>query len=263
MDYGLQGKTVLVTAGSKGLGFATAKQFAAEGANVMISSRQELALQRAVEEIKEAHRGAKVHYFVADVSEAQAIESLFDAVKREFGGVDILINNAGGPPPGNFDSVTEEQWLMAHQLSLMSVIRATRQALPHMRSNQWGRIVNFTSSSVKQPIEGLILSNTYRTAVVGLGKSLALELGEDNILVNTLGPGRISTERVASLDKTRAEKLGISVNEVKSGMERQIPLGRYGTADEFAALAVFLGSPANGYITGQTILVDGGMVRSI
>lgn len=263
MDYGLQGKTVLVTASSKGLGFATARGFAREGAKVMLASRSETALQAAVSAIQVETGNAQVSYVVADVSQGFAIADIFEAVERAFGGVDVLVNNAGGPPAGNFNSVEDAQWGQAFELSLMSVVRATKRALPHMRKNQWGRILNFTSSSIKQPIDNLILSNTFRTAVAGLSKSLAIELAPDNILVNTLGPGRIATDRVASLDAIRAQSAGTSIDEVKRTTEAQIPLGRYGTPDEFAALAVFLGSSANGYITGQSILVDGGMVKSL
>ena len=263
MDYGLHGKVVLVTASSKGLGFATAKGFAVEGARVMLSSRNEEALIQASEIIKRETGNPQVSYVAADVSKEKDIQDVFRAVESTYGGVDILVNNAGGPPAGNFDSIQDAQWGQAFELSLMSVVRATKFALPHMRKNQWGRILNFTSSSIKQPIENLILSNTFRTAVAGLAKSLAIELAPDNILVNTIGPGRIATDRVASLDSIRAKALGKSVEEVKRASEAQIPLGRYGSPDELAALAVFLGSSANGYITGQSILVDGGMVKNL
>lgn len=263
MDYGLHGKTVLVTASSKGLGFATAKGFAREGAKVMLASRTAGALQNAVEEIQRETGNPHVSYVVANVANEADLDAIFQAVNNQFGGVDVLVNNAGGPPAGNFDSVLDTQWSQAFELSLMSVVRATKRALPHMRKNQWGRILNFTSSSIKQPIENLILSNTFRTAVAGLSKSLAIELGDDNILVNTIGPGRIATDRVASLDAMKAQSLGTSMDDVKRASEAQIPLGRYGTPDEFAALAVFLGSSANGYITGQSILVDGGMVKGL
>lgn len=263
MDFGVHGKTVLVTAASKGLGYATAKGFAAEGARVMLSSRNEASLADAVAQITAETGNLEVAYVAADVANPEALERLFAAVEERFGGVDVLVNNAGGPPAGNFDTVAEEQWALAFELSLMSVVRATKRVLPHMRKQQWGRILNFTSSSIKQPLDNLILSNTFRTAVAGLAKSLAIELASDNILVNTLGPGRIATDRVATLDTLRAQTLGTSVEEVRHATEAMIPLGRYGTPDEFAALAVFLGSSANGYITGQSILVDGGLVRSL
>ncbi|MCL6446516.1 MAG: SDR family oxidoreductase [Alicyclobacillus sp.] len=263
MDTGLQGKVVLVNAASRGLGFATAKAFAAEGAHVMLVSRNADALDKAAAAIRQETGNANVAWHAANVAKADDIEELFSATEGRFGGVDVLINNAGGPPSGNFDEIPEAAWYEAFELSLMSVVRCTRRALPHMRSRQWGRIINVASSSIRQPLDDLILSNTYRAAVAGLAKSLAIELGPDNILVNTLGPGRIATERVASIDVTRAQKLGISVEEVRQQRLSQIPLGRYGAPDEFAAIAVFLGSAANGYITGQSILVDGGMVKAL
>jgi 3-oxoacyl-[acyl-carrier protein] reductase len=263
VELGVTNKTVLVTAASRGLGFATAKKFAAEGARVMLTSRSAAALERAVDEIRRDTGNVHVAWCVADVSVPEDIERTFAEVEQTFGGVDILINNAGGPAEGSFDSVTLQQWEDAFQLSLMSVVRAVRLALPHMRAQQWGRIVNFASSSIKQPIDNLILSNTFRAAIAGLSKSLATELAKDNILVNTLGPGRIATDRVAALDASFAKRKGISIEEVEALRKSQIPLGRYGHPDEFAALAVFLGSAANGYITGQSILVDGGMVRSL
>ncbi|MCY0874712.1 MAG: SDR family oxidoreductase [Firmicutes bacterium] len=263
MDYGLQGKTVLVTASSKGLGRATAQLFAAEGARVMLSSRSEAALRQTAQEIKAATGNPQVSYCQADVGRVQDIEQLFSATEREFGGVDVLINNAGGPHTGHFDAITDEQWAQAFSTTLMSMVRATRRALVHMRHQQWGRIVNFASSSIKQPLDQLVLSNTYRAGILGLAKSLATELAEYGILVNTLGPGRIDTDRVRSLDADRAARMGVSVAEVQKQAMSLIPLGRYGTPEEFAALAVFLGSPMNGYITGQAILVDGGLVKSL
>jgi 3-oxoacyl-[acyl-carrier protein] reductase len=254
---------VLVTAASKGLGYATAKAFAREGARVMMASRSAESLRTAAERIQEETGNADVRWFTCDVSRAADIDALFAALEETYGTLHVLINNAGGPVPGTFDTVTEEDWYAAFELSLMSVVRCVRRALPLMRRNQWGRIVNFASSSVRQPIDNLILSNTFRTAVAGLAKSLALELAKDNILVNTLGPGRIATDRVAFLDAEAARRSGSTVEEVRRRWESQIPLGRYGTPEEFAEVALFLGSPANGYVTGQTLLVDGGMVRSL
>jgi 3-oxoacyl-[acyl-carrier protein] reductase len=262
MDYGLQGKTVLVTAASKGLGFATAKAFAREGARVLISSRDEAALRSAAERIRE-ETGQTVDWVVCDLADPAQIQGLFEAVDERLGGLQVLINNAGGPAPGSFETVSEDDWYHAFELNLMSVVRCVREAIPRMRKSGWGRIVNFTSSAVRQPVDNLILSNTMRAGVMGLAKSLALELAKDKILVNTLGPGRIATDRVAFLDEEAARRTGQTVEEVRQRWESQIPLGRYGTPEEFAEVAVFLGSPANGYVTGQTLLVDGGMVRSL
>ncbi|MDQ0189331.1 SDR family oxidoreductase [Alicyclobacillus cycloheptanicus] len=263
MDFGLQGKTVLVTASSQGLGYATAKAFAGEGAKVMLSSRSEERIAQAARQIQEETGNQNVSYCVSDVTRPADIEDLFARTESLFGGVDVLINNTGGPPAGTFDKVSEDQWQAAFELCLMNIIRCTRRALPHMRKNQWGRIVNFASSSIKQPLDNLILSNTFRAGIVGLSKSMAIEFAPDNILVNVLGPGRIATQRVAQLDEIRANTLGTSVEEVRKQTEQGIPLGRYGAPDEFASTALYLGSAANGYLTGQSILVDGGLVRAL
>ncbi|MBX6353481.1 MAG: SDR family oxidoreductase [Thermoflavifilum sp.] len=262
MDLGLHGVRVLVTAASKGLGFATARAYAREGARVLIASRDEAGLKAAAEQIQQV-TGQAVEWAVCDVTKPDDIRRLFETVDTRLGGLEVLINNAGGPAPGSFETVREEDWYQAFELNLMSVVRCVREAIPRMRRSGWGRIVNFTSSSVRQPVDNLILSNTMRAGVLGLAKSLALELAKDGILVNTLGPGRIATDRVAFLDEDTARRTGTPVDEVRARWERQIPLGRYGTPDEFAEAAVFLGSRANGYITGQTLLVDGGMVRSL
>lgn len=262
MDLGLKGKSVIVTASSKGLGKATALRFAAEGAHVMISSRSHEALRMAAAEIKEA-TGNEVSYFVADITRGEDIKNLIKETVANYGTVHVLVNNTGGPPPGNFDDVNDDAWQKAFELVLLSMIRCTREILPHMRKQKFGRIVNFASSSIKQPLDNLILSNTFRTGIIGLAKSLAAELAPDNILINTIGPGRIATDRVAFLDKERARGLEISVEEVKKNTEKLIPMGRYGEPEEFARIAVFLASSANSYVTGQALLVDGGLVRAL
>lgn len=262
MDMGLKGKAALVTASSKGLGKATAMQFAAEGASVMIASRSEEELARTAEEIKQK-TGQSVAYTVADMTNPEEIKQLVQQTVDQFGSVDILINNAGGPPAGTFDDFSDEAWQKAFELNLLSFVRTIREVLPYMRQNKWGRIVNFASSSIKQPLENLILSNTFRTGIIGLSKTLSMELAQDGILINTLGPGRIATDRVASLDRTRAEIMGITPEEVRKNYEQIIPLGRYGEPEEFARAVVFLASEANSYITGQAFLVDGGLVKAI
>ena len=263
MDLELTGRVALVTAASKGLGRATATQLAAEGARVMISSRGEEELARTAAEIAEA-TGAQVEYCAADVSDAADLARLLEETQRRLGPVDVLVANAGGPPPGGFTALDDDdKWYLAHELNLMSTVRLIRGVLPHMREQKWGRIAVVTSSSIKQPIENLLLSNTYRVAVVGLAKSLAIEFAPDGILVNTVGPGRIATDRVAALDANKAEQTGASVEEVRAASEKGIPMGRYGEADEFGRVAAFLVSGANTYTTGQNLLVDGGMVRAI
>lgn len=260
MNLGLTDKPVIVCASSAGLGKATALEFAREGARVMLCSRRQAELQRAAADIK-ADTGNEPAFTVVDVTKPDDITRLVEATVAAFGGVFALVNNSGGPPAGTFDQFDDAAWQNAFELNLLSYIRTTRAALPHLRKAS-GRIVNFTSSSVKSPIENLILSNTFRTGVLGLTKTLASELGRDGILVNVLGPGRIQTGRIEQLDKLRATKLNATVEQVRTDTARSIPLGRYGTPDEYARMTVFLGSPANTYITGQTILVDGGMVKA-
>jgi len=173
------------------------------------------------------------------------------------------VTNTGGPPAGTFEDFGDEEWTSAFELTLLNVVRAVRAVLPGMRERGGGRIVNVASSSIKQPIKGLTLSNTFRAGIAGLAKSLSAELAPDGILVNTLGPGRISTDRSAGMDASQAEARDVSVEEVRGEMAARIPLGRYGTPEELAKVAAFLASPANSYVTGQAILVDGGMVRAL
>jgi 3-oxoacyl-[acyl-carrier protein] reductase len=262
LDLGLEGKVALVTAASKGLGRAVATELAREGASVLISSRDEETLSKAANEIRE-ETGAEIDVRVADLTSAGDIEALVSHATGRFGGVDVLVNNTGGPPAGTFEDLDDEAWQGAFEQVLMSLIRCVRGVLPLMRERGGGRIVNVASSSVKQPIEALTLSNTFRTGLAGLAKNLSIELGPDGILVNTLGPGRIATARSQGLDASQAESRGVPVEEVRAEFEARIPLARYGTPEEFARVAAFLASPANSYVTGQAILVDGGMIKAL
>ena len=262
MDLGLDGRVALVTAASKGLGRATATRLAAEGARVMVSSRGADQLARTAADIAEA-TGAQVESCPADVSDAADLDRLLRETQERLGGVDVLVNNAGGPPPGGFDALDDAAWQAAFELNLLSTVRLFRGVLPHMRARGWGRIVTIASSSIRQPIDDLTLSNTFRVGLLGLAKSVALEVAGDGVLVNTLGPGRIDTDRVAALDTGRAARTGRPVEEVRAQQEAGIPVGRYGTAEEFAKVAAFLASDANSYVTGQHLLVDGGLVRAI
>ncbi|QHT47725.1 SDR family oxidoreductase [Bacillus sp. SB49] len=262
MDLNLEGKSVVVLAASKGLGKAVATVYAQEGAHVVISSRQEKELKRTVEGLKEATGNEHVHYHVCDVTKPEDIRSLMERTVELNGKVDVLINNAGGPPAGTFDDFHDEDWQQAFELNLLSFTRAIRAVLPSMRKEGGGRIVNIASSSIKQSLDHLILSNTFRAGIVGLSKSLSQELAPDNILINTVGPGRIATERVEQLDQKRADESGVSVEELKRKAEGAIPLQRYGTPEEFAASVAFIGSFANTYMTGQALVVDGGLVKA-
>ncbi|MBL0387496.1 SDR family oxidoreductase [Tumebacillus sp. ITR2] len=262
MDLGLKDKVVLVSAGSKGLGRAVATEYAREGAKVMLASRSEEDLAKTAREIT-AETGAEVDFCVTNLSKRADIDALYAKTVERFGRLDVLVTNAGGPPAGTFENFEDDVWEQAFQANLMNVVRLVRGALPHFRAVGGGRIVNITSTSIKQPIEGLILSNTYRAGINALAKSLSVELAPESILVNTIAPGRIATDRITELDGLRASATGLSQEEVRIGNERLIPMGRYGTPDEFARTAVFLGSYANTYVTGQSVLIDGGMVRAL
>jgi len=261
MDLGLKDKAVLVMASSGGLGKAAALEFSKEGANVMLFSRSESNLKIAQAEIKTA-TGKEPAFTVGDVTVYDDIRKVVKNTVDKFGPIFALVNNGGGPPAGTFDSFTDEIWQKAYELNLLSYIRVIREVLPSMRQAGQGRIVNYTSSAVKQVIENLILSNTFRMGVMGMTKTLSQELGKDNILVNVMAPGRISTARTQQLDAIKAQKFNITVEDVYNDAIKTIPLGRYGDPSEYAKMTVFLCSTANTYITGQTILIDGGMTKS-
>ncbi len=262
MDYGLGGKTVLVLASGSGLGKAVAGEFLKEGADVVLSGRGAVKLEAAVADLEKA-TGRIPRFRVCDITKAEDLKRLVAFAAEPEGGVDVLVNNAGGPPAGTFESFDDTVWTGAFELTLLSYVRAIREVLPHMKKRGWGRIVNSTSSSVREVIENLILSNTFRLGVIGLTKSLAVEFAPYGILVNAIGPGRFDTERIRSLDRSLAEKKGLSVEQVSAAALGRIPLGRYGDPEEYGRLAVFLGSGANTYITGQTVLADGGMTRAV
>ncbi|AST91487.1 MULTISPECIES: SDR family oxidoreductase [Sutcliffiella] len=261
MELNLEGKSALVIASSQGLGRAIATSFVKEGVNVVLASRNEEKLIETMDELKVLNKGS-VTYIKTDITKTEDIKKAVQYTVEQNGTIDILINNAGGPPAGTFEQMDDEQWQNAFELNLLSYIRLIREALPYLK-NQGGKIINIASSSIKEPIQGLILSNTFRTGIVGLSKSLATELAPHNILINTVALGRIATDRVAHLDSVSAERQGISIEEVEKKAKANIPLGRYGHPDEFAKVVTFLASDANSYMTGSSFLVDGGMIKSI
>ena len=262
MDLGLQNKAALVAAASKGLGRAVAEELAREGARVAICSRNQTLIEQVAGEIAGA-TGSEVFGLRADVSRTEDVEKLVSAVAGRFGTIDILVTNAGGPPPGTFDTLENSAWTDAFHLNLLSVVDLCRAAIPYMKANRWGRIINVTSISVKQPVDGLLLSNSLRAGVVGLAKTLSKELGPDNILVNNVCPGFTMTDRVDQLANATAERTGVSREDVFRDWESTIPLGRIASTAEFAALVAFLASERASYITGTTIPIDGGAVQGL
>jgi len=262
MDLGLQGKVALVAAASKGLGRAVAEELAAEGAALVLCARGNEALQGTCAAIR-ASTGARVLGVAADVAQPAEVARLVQAAQQEFGRVDILVTNAGGPPAGTFDTLSREAWEAASQLLLTSVVELIRAVLPGMQQQGWGRILNVTSISVKQPVANLMLSNSLRAAVTGMARTLATEVAAQGITVNNILPGYTRTERVVSLAEAAAAREGISTADATARWENEIPMRRLCEPREFAALAAFLCSERASYITGTSIPVDGGWIRSL
>lgn len=263
VDLGLKEKVVVVMASSKGLGKASALEFAKEGAFVIISSRSQESVDATADELRTASGNEHVHAYACDMSKAEDIQQLFHKVSEQFGRIDVLVNNTGGPKAGGFDNMSDDDWYAAFDQNLLSYIRTCREVLPYMKEQQFGRIINISSSSTKEVIDGLILSNTMRAGMVGFAKTLAREVAGDNIMVNTVGPGKISTGRIAELNEAAAQRQGITADEVLKNTEAQIPTGRLGEPAEFARTVVFLASAANSYVTGQSIVVDGGFLKAL
>ncbi len=262
MDLGIEGKVAMVAAASQGLGFAIAEALAAEGARVSMAARKAETIGAAAARVAE-RTGAQVMGSVADVTSVEAIEAWHRATVLRFGGVDMLVTNSGGPPAGRASGFDDAAWRSAFELLLLSAVRTIRIVLPSMEARGGGSILMLTSSSVKNPIPNLGLSNVIRPAVAALVKTLADELAAKKIRVNQLMPGRIATERLTYLDDANAKRAGITLEAQRKLSVGAIPLGRYGEPEEFARAATFLLSDAAGYITGATLQVDGGAMRSV
>jgi len=260
MDLNLNDKSVVVLAAGSGIGKGVALEFAKENAKIMMVGRTEDKLQKAQSAILKS-TDVKPSYFVADLTSDEQIKNAIDEARKLNGPIFSLFNNTGGPTPGNFEKFSDVDWYNAFNLTLLSYIRAIRCVLPDMKING-GRIVNNTSSSIKQAIDNLLFSNVFRTGIVGLTKSLAKEFGQYNILVNVVGAGKISTERVDQIDSIKADKANIPLKEYQDDNANSIPLRRYGNPQELGKLVTFLSSEANTYITGQNILVEGGLVSA-
>jgi 3-oxoacyl-[acyl-carrier protein] reductase len=260
MDLGLKDKRALVTGASRGLGYAIAKTLAAEGCQVAINSRSVEKINTSAEQLAKETR-ARVFGLAGDVSEPGVPDELVLAAAVKLEGLDILVCNAGGPPPGAFDSFDEATWQKAINLSFMSHVRLIKAALPYLRKSGAASVLTVTSYSVKQPIPNLVLSNSVRAATVGLTKSLALELGREGIRFNSILPAWTETERVSELMAARAKSNGTTIEEEIARQSKESPLGRMAAPQEFANAAAFLVSPAASYITGVMLTVDGGMYK--
>lgn len=263
MDFGLKGKVALVLAASRGLGRASATALAAEGASVVIGSRNKAQLEAAAQDIQQK-TGSRVVSVPTDVTRAEDIEAIVSATVQTFGRLDVLVNNAGGPPSGKFDAFDDARWRAAFELTLLSVVRFIRLAVPHMRQVGGGRIINIVSVSVKQPIDDLVLSNAIRPGVVGLAKSLSTDLAADHITVNNICPGSILTDRL--WEGERVKQLlaqGISRETIVQEVARGVPMKRLGKPEELGALVAFLASDQAAYITGTSIQIDGGAVKAL
>ena len=262
MDLGIKGKVAIVCGASAGMGKATAAALAREGAKVAICSRSRARVEAAAAEIHSAS-GSRVLGFAADVTDGKAIDAMLGEIGVQWGAPDILVNNSGGPPPGNFQDAPEEAWEPAHRLTLAAPVTLCRKVLPAMKQKRWGRIVTITSLTVKQPSETLVLSNTYRTGLTAFLKTLAGEVAPFGITVNCVCPGYTDTERLDELAQNLATRRGVTPAEVREDWKKAIPAGRLGRPEEIADLIAYLASDRAGYITGVSILADGGHIRAL
>ncbi len=262
METGIKNKVAIVAASSQGIGLATAEAFAAEGCRVAMCARNAQTLQAVADQIRKQYN-ADVFAEPVDVTDADAVHRFVDAVVAKFGSADICVTNAGGPPAKGFLAATLDDWRKAVDLNLLSTVYFAREVIPHMQSRRWGRIITITSITTKQPVADLVLSNAVRAAVVGLVKSLANEFGKDGILVNNVAPGYTATARLNDLAKARSAAQGKTEKEIAEGWAADTPLNRLGEPREVADTIVWLASERASYITGQTVLVDGGLYKGL
>jgi len=262
MDLGLRNRVALIAASSQGIGLATAEAFAAEGCRIAMCARNPQMLEAAAEKIRKQHN-VEVFAEAFDVSDAAAVSRFVTAVTAKFGGVDICVTNAGGPPAKGFLAASLDDWQRALELNFLSTVYFAREVIPHMQRKRWGRIITLTSITTKQPVADLVLSNAVRAAVVGLVKSLANEFGKDGILVNNVGPGFTATDRLKQLAKARAAASGKTEQELFDGWAADSSLNRLGEPREVAETIVWLASERASYVTGQTVLVDGGVYKGL
>jgi 3-oxoacyl-[acyl-carrier protein] reductase len=263
MDLGLKDKVVMVAASSKGLGYGIARQAALEGAKVAIASRHTHNIQEAAQNLKIDVPEALLFTSTLDVADPISIETWVNATLKEFGTIDMLVVNGGGPPPGTFDELDDVTWHTGYENTLMSAVRLIRAVLPEMRRKKYGSILTITSSSLKEPIDGLLLSNVFRSGVTSLVKSLSFQLAEDQIRINNLVPGFFDTERLQELDLRNSREWRLSLENVQKINKDNIPMGRYGDPEEFGKAAAFLLSEAASYVTGETFIIDGGKMRTV
>ena len=263
MDLGLKEKVVMVAASSKGLGYGIAKQAALEGAFISMGSRSSKNVQEAEKRLVEEVPGTVIFASTLDVADPVSIEGWVNNTLKEFGTIDSLVVNGGGPPPGTFDEIDDATWLSGYENTLMSAVRLIRAVLPEMRRKRSGSILTITSSSIKEPIDSLLLSNVYRSGVTSLVKSLSFQVARDQIRINNLVPGFFDTDRLEELDLRNSREWRLSLENVRKINFDNIPMGRYGEPDEFGKAAVFLLSQAASYVTGETFIIDGGKMRTV
>ncbi len=262
MDLGIRDRTALVAASSGGMGRAIANALAAEGCKVAICSRDADRIASTAQDIRDGH-GVEVFAAAADVSDIDAVETFVSEARSALGPISILVTNAGGPPAGKFDDFEADDWRKAFELNFISTWAMIRAALPDMREQRWGRVVTLTSTSVRQPIDGLILSNGIRSAVIGMLKTLASEFGPANILFNNAGPGLIATDRLMNIAQKRADAAGVTRDEMIAKLSEGPALKRVGQPEEFAAVVAFLCSEKASYVTGTSLMIDGGLVKAV